>query len=187
MAKNKIVLLIFGLISWISSYSQGVISTPVKYEWKEGRKGEIKSSGNFVLRTASREWSASLDLLPMISNPQIRDSVIVSGRPFRILLSGRFPEIMPNLIPANTNEENFSMEVRIRILDSTLIRQVPFTISQSGNRNPGPPGAYGADVCVGRVNFLLELDPSRFGLSRAPWFWNGPFFVQIENGVVNKQ
>jgi len=163
------------------------MSSKVNLEWKGAGKGEIQSMGVFYVKTAIRDWSGSVELQPLVKDPDLTDSLQAAGKPMKILLSGRFPGMMPDLIPASPNEEQFQMEVKIQILDSVQTRTVEFQIHQSGEKNNNTPNSYGTSTCLGKISFVLELNPAHFGLNQPPLNWSLPLYVEVENGIVNKK
>jgi hypothetical protein len=179
------ILFLFLLTSELVS-GQASMSSKVNLEWKASGKGEMQSSGVFFVRTASRDWTGILDLLPMVENPDLADSLLSAPQPLKIQLSGRFPGMMPNLVPTSVTEERFQMEVKIQILDSVLTRMVDFEVHQTGEKNTNTPNSYGTSTCLGKISFVLELNPARFGLHVSPFLWTRPLLVEVESGIVNK-
>ncbi|HPI09611.1 MAG TPA: hypothetical protein PLK63_01155 [Catalimonadaceae bacterium] len=182
----RLFCLILFVASFQLAFGQASMSSRVHFEWKGAGQGEIQSTGLFYVKTASRDWSGSLDLQPFVKDPELADSLQAAGKSLKILLTGRFPGMMPDLIPTSASEERFQMEVKIQILDSVLIRMVDFQVHQAGDKNNNAPNSYGTSTCLGKISFVLELNPARFGLNRSPWNWNRPLFVQVESGIVNK-
>lgn len=184
-------ILFFCLVLLVSSilttFGQANMSSRVNFEWKGAGQGEIQSSGVFYVKTSSRDWSGNLELQPLVKDPELVDSLQAAGKPLKILLTGRFPGMMPDLIPTSASEERFQMEVKIQILDSVLTRMVEFQVHQSGQKNNNTPSSFGTSTCLGKISFVLELNPARFGLHVPPWNWTLPLFVEIENAIVNKK
>jgi hypothetical protein len=179
------ILLLFILTSELV-FCQASMSSKVNFEWKGSGQGEIQSTGVFYVKTASRDWSGSLEIQPLVKDADLVDSLQAAGKPLKILLTGQFPGMMPDLIASSAAEERFQMEVKIQILDSVLTRMVDFEVHQTGEKNTNTPNSYGTSTCLGKISFVLELNPARFGLHVSPFLWTRPLLVEVESGIVNK-
>jgi len=183
-------LLSLGLcfVNQFTGLAQNRIYGNADLQWAD-RHGGKKSSRLFLLYDkSSGELSAEVALFPLIENSQQRDSASRSFSPLKLYLKGIFPHNLPESFSVSDNEKQMLMEVKIQIGDSIETRTISLilTMLQDNNTSSAPSGL-NTSILPCRANFVLALEPARFGLHKSGLKWKQKFMVEIENGIINKK
>jgi len=184
---QKRTLLIFLLtLAAAPTFAQSLISTPVILAIKSPLKKEYRSKAFFSMNSSSRDWSGKVILTPILEDKNLRDSLNAGHNPLALLLSGSFPIGIPDLVSAAEHEKNVNLEMKLQVGDSVQTKLVSVTVTQLSNKNLSPQGHTEQNTYLGKLNFVISLDPFRFGLNRAPFNIKNQILVNIEYGSVNK-
>jgi hypothetical protein len=132
--------------------------------------------------------SAEVALSPLIENSEQRDSAAGDFVPFVLKLKGIFPFSQPEFFSAADNEKQLSMDVKIQIGDSIENRRMALILTMlQDSKNNATPGALNTSLLPCHANFVLAMEPKRFGLDKSGLRWNQKFIIEVENGIINKK
>jgi len=184
---KKFIFLIFVFIlSEASSSAQSFVSTPANLKIKGFNHKKYRSKAFFSMNSSSRQWVGRVIMTPILHNKDLEDSLNAGGKPLTLLLSGTFPNGIPDLVSAAETEKSMNLEMILRVGDSVQTKLVSITVTQLSNQNLNVLESNSQNIYLGKLNFVLSLNPVRFGLHRPPFNIKNQILVEIQYGSVNK-
>lgn len=184
---QKQILSIFLVLCFlVPAYGQSLMNCKADLEWAGGKEGEKKTDAQLIFDKASNELRGDIVLGPLVADPDLRDSLQNLLPPFRLTFSGLFPLNQPEFFSAADNEKQISMEARIKIGDSTHIQNISMILTMLRDKRNDLPSGTESYVLPCRANFVLSIDPKRFGLHSKPLKWTRKFTIEVENGIINR-
>lgn len=177
---SGICLLLAGFFCSIPAFCQ--LGTPVTLEWKGVPGSEISSQAWLRMNSSSREWEMKLDMSPFL--PDSLEEVLPSGRDFRMLrVSGLMPGGAPDLVSSAENEKRTQQEIRIVWGDSVQKSSLEIWFTQVRNQALQSPVQVTATLYPAQLNFVIQLEPARFGLPFQP---GKKLEIELENAPMQK-
>jgi hypothetical protein len=185
--KTFIILILFQMFHGKTS-AQNRLYGNAALEWANKQEGEKPARLLLLYDKSSAELSAEVALSPLIENSEQRDSASRDFAPFVLKLQGVLPYNQPEFFSAADNEKQLSMDVKIQIGDSIENRRMTLILTMlQDNKNNNTPGGLNTSILPCHANFVLAIDPIRFGLHKSGLKWRQKFTVEVENGIINKK
>ena len=185
---NSLLLLILCLVTNTETKAQNRIYGKAALHWANKQGGEKSSRLLLVYDRASNELSAEIDLFPLIENSQQRDSASRSLTPLKLNMKGVLPYQQPESFSAASNEKQLAMDVTIQLGDSVEIRRISLILTKLQDNNTSTiPGTLDGSLLPCHANFVLVVDPGRFGLHKTGLKWIQKFIIEVENAIINKK
>jgi len=184
---RTLLLFLLGFGFQAALLGQTMINCKANLQWLGGKEGEKKSDAVLVFDRASNELKGDRNLVPLLTNLELRDSMKFVTPPFHLLFTGHFPLSQPEFFSAADNEKQVTMEARISIGDSVRIQQLSLILTMLRDKQNDIPGGTESYVLPSRANFVIQIDPFQFGLNFGPFRWKRIFTIEVENGIINRK
>ncbi|MFT3678712.1 MAG: hypothetical protein QM791_00480 [Ferruginibacter sp.] len=143
-----------------------------------------QSKAVLSVRDLTDDFTASIELFPIVPNPDTEDSLEQQRKPLTVKLTGHFPVDNIDFLSTADNGKTYQMETTIRINDIVQQTNLSFALPVLQNNAVDPNGnvpKYNANM-----SFALVLQPEKFGLNLSPFNIDKLIVVEIRNGILNK-
>ena len=103
-------------------------------------------------------------------------------------MKGILPYYQPESFSASNNEKQLAMDVTLQVGDSIEKRHISLILTKLQDNNTSTiPGTLDGSLLPCHANFVLVLDPGRFGLHKTGLKWIQKFIIEVENAIINKK
>ena len=178
---------IFFFSTIYSLLAQNLLNCTADLQWQNSKEGEKRSVAVLIFDKASNELIGDISLLPLLNNPDLRDSLENVNPPFHLIFRGQFPINQPEFFSAAENEKQVNIDARIQLGDSVFYQPINMVLTMIRDKSNVAPSGMETSVLPCRANFVLLIDPRKFGLHLNPVKWTKKFTVEVDNGVINRR
>ncbi len=144
----------------------------------------IQSKCVFVMLPGTQELRGSIELFPIVPDPDKEDSLRHQRVPLILNINARFPLNDFDFLSVADNGKSFSLRATASLSDS--IQTIPFNIVVIVLKNPSSPASNVAAYNA-RINFNFLIYPWEFGVNDFPFHIRNPIVLQGNNVVINKR
>jgi hypothetical protein len=192
MKLNLTIFVSFLILSfYFKAQSQVIIGSPTIISTEVN--GNINSVNNestvISLNDASKEFTASVSLLPIVNNADEEDSLAEANNLLQLIFTGQFP-IDNFAFFSDNNDDNIH---RMNGLLSVNGISNPYTLSftlqsplNTDKRNSEEVLSADASFFPFKISFIIEMNPADFGLDREPSAIEKDIIVEVTGGIINE-
>lgn len=177
------------LLFIISSLAQPVlaqekIASQVILSLNNNNSVAINTDAVFTLNAATHEFTAVINLFPIVPAKDFQDSIAARDRPLQLKLKGQFPAGDISFRTLRDNDKKYTMTCYCNIYDTVRNCSLDFGLITLQSESVSEV----SDVAVyqSRLNFIMMINPQDFGLSLQPFAINYPILIVAKNAIINK-
>jgi hypothetical protein len=145
----------------------------------------VASDALFSLNGATQEFSAVINLFPIVPNPDIEDSLAEKEKPLQLTIKGRFPLRNVSFLTVNDNNKSYSMDCRCSLYDTVKNCRLNFNLIIRDDQPPVQDMS-GAPFYQARLSFAMILVPGDYGLNKEPFDIIHPVMIMVNGAQINK-
>jgi polyisoprenoid-binding protein YceI len=188
-------------LTWVTAYSilpflieaqtQVTISSHTNISTEVN--GNINSVSNestvISLNDASKEFTATVSLLPLVNNADEEDSLAEANNLLQLTFTGQFPIENFAFYSDKNNETIHAMNGMLSVNGISNPYTLTFTVRSPINADPGNnEEALSTDATFYpvKMSFIIAISPADFGLDREPAAIEKDIMVEVTGGLINK-
>lgn len=144
----------------------------------------VEARAIFNVRSGTTNFTASIELFPLLTDSNIADSLDQMNKPLVLQLDGDFPTNRLDFINTSVNPKSYSMKVNASLNDSSRQFVLSFTLFTPVDPLFTPDN-YMRKYQT-RMKFTIPIQSSLYGLDQPPFNLPEVVLVQVNDAIIGK-
>lgn len=181
---TRILLSVFSMIT-LQAAAQEFIGTNVHFskEIENGGSHSADEIGLIRLNNQSDEFSFDISLFPILTTPRDNDSIKSMNEKVVLSFRSQFPHNDLDFLSNDGSEKTFTVPGELTINNRTR----PVTVILGMHSSMAlDDETRGIDSYPVLISFIMEINPSEYGLDFETINFVRSIYVEVRNGIINK-